>query len=50
VAEIAALPQHRKFRAPTVIVVGEVVRLGQELQWFHSRKSRSSKSDMSVAI
>jgi uroporphyrin-III C-methyltransferase len=43
VAEIAALAQHRRFRAPTVIVVGEVVRLGQELQWFRSRNCHRIK-------
>lgn len=45
VAQIAALAQQSKFRAPTVIVVGGVVRLGQELQWFHHRKRFPSKSD-----
>ena len=43
VAEIAALAQQWKFRAPTIIVLGEVVRLGQELQWFHPRKCVRSK-------
>lgn len=37
VAEIAALAEEWKFRAPTVIVVGEVVHLGQELQWLHHK-------------
>jgi uroporphyrin-III C-methyltransferase len=50
VAQIDALAQHWKFRPPTVIVVGEVVRLGQELQWLRSRKCRPIKSDGFVDI
>jgi uroporphyrin-III C-methyltransferase len=34
VQTIADLARQAKFQSPTVIVVGEVVRLGQELQWF----------------
>ena len=51
VAQIDALAQHWEFRPPaTVIVVGEVVRLGQELQWLRSRKCRPLKSDGLVDI
>jgi uroporphyrin-III C-methyltransferase len=35
VETIADLADRCKFRTPTVIVVGAVVNLGQELQWFH---------------
>ena len=31
---IADLAEQAKFKSPTVIVVGEVVRLGPELHWF----------------
>ena len=31
---IADLAEQAKFKSPTVIVVGEVVRLGRELHWF----------------
>jgi hypothetical protein len=34
VQTIADLAGRAKFQAPTVIVVGEVVRLGPELHWF----------------
>jgi siroheme synthase len=34
VETIADLAEEAKFRSPTVIVVGEVVRLGRELHWF----------------
>jgi uroporphyrinogen III methyltransferase/synthase len=34
VQTIADLARQAKFQSPTVIVVGEVVRLGRELQWF----------------
>ena len=49
VAQIAALAQHEKLCSPTVIVLGEVVRLGQELQWFGCRTCRPIKGEMSVA-
>jgi uroporphyrinogen III methyltransferase / synthase len=35
VQTIADLAEQAKFKSPTVIVVGEVVRLGQELHWFN---------------
>src|SRR4029434_1064340 len=38
VQTIADLARQAKFQSPTVIVVGEVVRLGRELQW--SSKTR----------
>jgi len=34
VQTIADLADQAKFQSPTVIVVGEVVRLGRELHWF----------------
>jgi precorrin-4 methylase len=34
VQTIANLADQAKFQSPTVIVVGEVVRLGRELHWF----------------
>jgi uroporphyrinogen III methyltransferase/synthase len=34
VATIADLAEREKFRPPTVIVVGEVVKLGRDLHWF----------------
>jgi uroporphyrin-III C-methyltransferase len=34
VQTIADLAEQAKFKSPTVIVVGEVVRLGRELHWF----------------
>ena len=34
VETIADLADQSRFHSPTLIVVGEVVRLGQELQWF----------------
>jgi uroporphyrin-III C-methyltransferase len=34
VRTIADLADQAKLRSPTVIVVGEVVRLGRELHWF----------------
>jgi siroheme synthase len=34
VQTIADLAEQAKFKSPTMIVVGEVVRLGRELHWF----------------
>jgi uroporphyrin-III C-methyltransferase len=34
VATIADLAERERFQSPTVVVVGEVVKLGRELQWF----------------
>jgi uroporphyrin-III C-methyltransferase len=35
VETIADLAETKKFQSPTVVVVGEVVKLGRDLQWFH---------------
>jgi siroheme synthase len=35
VETIADLAEAKKFQSPTVIVVGEVVKLGRDLHWFH---------------
>lgn len=35
VQTIAALADRRKFQSPTLIIVGEVVRLGRELHWLN---------------
>ena len=34
VLTIAGLAEHKNFRSPTIIVVGEVVRLAKRLEWF----------------
>jgi len=35
--EIAAVAEKRKFRAPAVLVIGEVVKLRDDLNWFENR-------------
>ena len=48
VETIAELASQAKFQSPTVIVVGEVVRLGQELQW--TSKTRFDCRSESVKV
>ena len=57
VQTIADLAREAKFQSPTVIVVGEVVRLGRELQWFSEaafeyrlefKKARENTAELGV--
>jgi uroporphyrinogen III methyltransferase/synthase len=48
VQTIADLARQEKFQSPTVIVVGEVVRLGRELQW--SSKTRFDCRSESIKV
>ena len=44
VSGINTLARRWKFRSPTVIVIGEVVRLGKELQWFRPQRAVRSQA------
>jgi uroporphyrin-III C-methyltransferase len=48
VQTIVDLADEAKFQSPTVIVVGEVVRLGQELHWFSETKLGDQSEIMKV--
>ena len=57
VQTIADLADQAKFQSPTVIVVGEVVRLGRELHWFSEavveyrvgfKKARENTAELGV--
>jgi siroheme synthase len=48
VQTIGDLASQAKFQSPTVMVVGEVVRLGRELQWFSQTKLGEQSGIMKV--